>query len=104
MNYPATGDPANGDPANGDRTPSDQALARMRKYVDKYREKSGTSAHTDAYVTEGAVMGPAAHINEFGRPLCPCNFYAANTAHLPATLPCVCAHDSMQRCKYPHCL
>src|SRR5260370_27159473 len=100
MNYPATGDPANGDPANGDRTPSDQALARMRKYVDKYREKSGTSAHTDAYVTEGVVMGPAAHIDEFGRPLCPCNFYADKTAELAASRRLVCACDELKSFEY----
>jgi ferredoxin-thioredoxin reductase catalytic subunit len=55
------------EPQADDRTPSAQALSRIRKYVDKYREKTGTCGHPDAGVTEGVVLGLAAHIDEFGR-------------------------------------
>jgi ferredoxin-thioredoxin reductase catalytic chain len=88
----------------GDRTPSRQALSRIRNYVDKYREKSGTAAHPDPAVTEGVVLGLAAHIDEFGRPLCPCNFYADKGAELATSRRWVCACDEMKRYKYCHCL
>ena len=92
------------EPQTGDRTPSEQALSRIRKYVEKYREKSGTSAHPNADVTEGVVLGLAAHIDELGRPLCPCNFYPDKRAELAASRRWVCACDEMKRYKYCHCL
>lgn len=87
-----------------DRTPSEKALSRIRKYVAKYREKSGTSGHPDPNVTEGVVLGLAAHMDELGRPLCPCNFYPDKGAELAASRRWVCACDEMKRYKYCHCL
>jgi ferredoxin-thioredoxin reductase catalytic chain len=87
-----------------DRAPSEQALSRIRKYVEKYREKSGTSAHPNEEVTEGVVLGLAAHLDEFGRPLCPCNFYPDKNAELAVSRRWVCACDEMKRYKYCHCL
>jgi ferredoxin-thioredoxin reductase catalytic chain len=85
-------------------TPSKQALSRIRNYVEKYRAKSGTSAHPDPEVTEGVVLGLAAHLDELGRPLCPCNFYPDKGAELAAGRRWVCACDEMKRYKYCHCL
>jgi ferredoxin-thioredoxin reductase catalytic chain len=92
------------EPRAGDPSPSEQALSRIRKYVEKYREKSGTSAHPDPEVTEAVVQGLAAHLDEFGRPLCPCNFYPDKAAELAASRRWVCACDEMKRYKYCHCL
>jgi ferredoxin-thioredoxin reductase catalytic chain len=59
--------------------------------------------HPDRTVTETVVMGLAKHIEEVGRPLCPCNFYPdpKEEAKLRRW---ICACDEMQRYKYCHCL
>ena len=84
--------------------PTELSLDRVRRYVEKYRAKSGTSAHPDPDVTEAVVLGLAAHLDEFGRPLCPCNFYPDKAAELAASRRWVCACDEMKRWKYCHCL
>ena len=50
------------------------------------------------------MLGLAAHIDELGRPLCPCNFYPDKAAELAASRRWVCACDEMKRYKYCHCL
>lgn len=76
----------------------------MRNYVQKYWEKTGTSPHPTPGVTEAVVNGLAAHIDEFGRPLCPCNFYPDKKAELERSREWVCACDEMKIYKYCHCL
>ena len=84
--------------------PNEASIQRMRKYVDKYREKTGTTAHPDPKVTEAVVLGLAQNIDEVGRPLCPCNFYPDKQAEVDASRRWVCACDEMKRYKYCHCL
>jgi ferredoxin-thioredoxin reductase catalytic chain len=84
--------------------PSERALRRVRDYVAKYCEKSGTSLHPDRDVTQAVVLGLAANIDVLGRPLCPCNFYPDKAAELAAGRRWVCACDEMKRYKYCHCL
>ena len=84
--------------------PTARALHRVRDYVAKYCEKSGTSVHPDRDVTEAVLLGLAAHIDELGRPLCACNFYPYKAAELAAGRRWVCACDEMKRYKYCHCL
>jgi len=62
--------------------PSEKSMQRMRVYVQKYWEKSGTFPHPDKEVTEAVVLGLAGNIDEVGRPLCPCNFYPDKKAEL----------------------
>lgn len=50
------------------------------------------------------MLGLAANLDEFGRPLCPCNFYPDKAAELAASRRWVCACDEMKRFKYCHCL
>jgi ferredoxin-thioredoxin reductase catalytic chain len=85
-------------------TLGERALHRIRDFVDKYREKSGTSAHPDPDVTEAVVLGFAAHVDLLGRPLCPCNFYPDKAAELAESRRWVCACDEMKRYSYCHCL
>jgi ferredoxin-thioredoxin reductase catalytic chain len=92
------------DPQTTNGAPSERALHRVRDYVAKYCEKSGTSVHPDRDVTEAVVLGLAAHIDELGRPLCPCNFYPDKAAELAASRRWVCACDEMKWYKYCHCL
>ena len=53
--------------------PSEKAQQRMRVFVEKYCEKSGTHTHPDKDVT--VILGLAKNVDELGRPLCPCRFY-----------------------------
>ncbi len=83
--------------------PSQKNIDKMQKYADKFAEKSGTFLHPDASVTETVVEGLARHIEEVGRPLCPCNFYP-DKAEEAKSRRWVCACDEMQIYKYCHCL
>ena len=84
--------------------PSEAALRRIRRYIEKYREKSGTTAHPESEVTESVVLGLAANIDEVGRPLCPCNFYSDKKEEVTESRRWVCACDEMKQYKYCHCL
>ena len=76
----------------------------MRAYVEKYRVRSGTSAHPEASVTDGVIDGLARNIDEIGRPLCPCNFYPDREAEVKSSRRWLCACDEMKQFKYCHCL
>ncbi len=41
-------------------------------------------------------MGLASHIDEVGRPLCPCNFYPDKKAEVERSREWVCACDEMK--------
>jgi ferredoxin-thioredoxin reductase catalytic chain len=85
--------------------PSAATVEKIRKYVARYREKTGTTSHPDPEVTEAVVLGLAANMEEVGRPLCPCNFYADKRAELDEHgRRWVCACDEMKKWKYCHCL
>jgi ferredoxin-thioredoxin reductase catalytic chain len=85
--------------------PSPESIAKMTRYVDKYRVKSGTSGHPDPEVTKAVVLGLAANVEEVGRPLCPCNFYPDKEAELREHgRRWICACDEMKKWKYCHCL
>ena len=86
------------------KEPSEAALARMRRYVEKYRAKSGTSAHPDPEVTEAVIKGLALHVDELGKPLCPCNFYPNKKKEAAESRRWLCACDEMKRYKYCHCM
>jgi ferredoxin-thioredoxin reductase catalytic chain len=83
--------------------PSQKNIDKMQKYADKFAEKSGTFLHPDVSVTETVVEGLARHIEEVGRPLCPCDFYP-DKAEEAKSRRWVCACDEMQIYKYCHCL
>lgn len=83
--------------------PSEQAIQRMRKFVEKFCEKSGTFTHPDPEITEAVVLGLARNIDELGRPLCPCRFYPNKREEIKHRT-WVCACDDMQVYKYCHCL
>ena len=83
--------------------PSDIAIGRMRTFVRKYCEKSGTMTHPDPEVTEAVVLGLARNVDDLGRPLCPCRFYPDKKEELTHRT-WICACDDMQIYKYCHCL
>ncbi len=83
--------------------PSEKSLIKIDKFVKGFAEKSGTAMHPTPAVTEAVVKGLAAHMDEFGRPLCPCNFYPDKQAEAKLRR-WICACDEMQMYKYCHCL
>ena len=83
--------------------PSAANVDKMWAYARKYEEKSGTSLHPDRAVTETVVTGLARHIEQVGKPLCPCNFYPDPAAEAKNRR-WICACDEMQKYKYCHCL
>ena len=82
---------------------SEQSLQRIRKFVEKYCEKSGTFTHPGAGVTEAVVFGLAHHLDTLGKPLCPCRFYPDKKEEATHRT-WICACDDMQIYKYCHCL
>jgi ferredoxin-thioredoxin reductase catalytic chain len=84
--------------------PTQISLERIRKYVKKYREKTGTSAHPDPNVSQGVEGGLAIHLDVIGKPLCPCNFYPDKEQEAAESRRWVCACDEMKLYKYCHCL
>jgi len=83
--------------------PSEKSLEKIRKFVASCATRSGTSMHPNPAVTEAVIQGLAAHVDAFGRPLCPCNFYTDKNAEVKLRR-WICACDEMQIYKYCHCL
>ena len=83
--------------------PSEKAMQRMRNFIEKYCDKSGTTTHPNAEVTEAVVLGLAQNVDQIGRPLCPCRFYPDKNEEIKHRT-WICACDDMQIYKYCHCL
>jgi ferredoxin-thioredoxin reductase catalytic chain len=82
-----------------------ETIAKLRRYVETYRQKSGTTAHPDAEVSEVVIAGLARNLEEVGRPLCPCVFYPDRRQELQEHgRRWVCACDEMKKYKFCHCL
>ena len=84
-------------------TVSEESLQKLRRFVEKYCEKSGTTTHPDKDVTEAVVRGLAHHMDTLGKPLCPCRFYPDKKEEAKHRT-WICACDDMQIYKYCHCL
>lgn len=80
-----------------------ESLEKMWKFVRGFAKKSGTTFHPNPSVTEAVVSGLASHVDELGKPLCPCNFYPDKKAEARLRR-WICACDEMQIYKYCHCL
>ena len=83
--------------------PTPESTEKMWRYARKFAEKSGTAFHPDPEVTEVVINGLAVHVDQLGRPLCPCNFYPDKQAEAKERR-WICACDEMQIYKYCHCL
>ena len=81
--------------------PSEKSIQRMRVFVEKYCEKSGTTVSPVEGVTEQVILGLAQNIDEIGRPLCPCRFYPDKNEEVKHRT-WICACDDMQFYKYCH--
>ena len=83
--------------------PSEKNILKMRNFVEKYCEKSGTTTHPVEGVAEAVILGLAKYSDELGRPLCPCRFYPDKDEEIKHRT-WICACDDMQIYKYCHCL
>ena len=81
--------------------PTEKSIQRMRTFVDKYCEKSGTTVSPVEGVTDQVILGLAQNIDEIGRPLCPCRFYPDKNEEIKHRT-WICACDDMQIYKYCH--
>lgn len=84
-------------------SPSEKSQKRVRKLVEAYTNKSGTTTHPNDEVREAVELGLAKNIDEIGRPLCPCRFYPDKQEEIKHRT-WVCPCDDMQIYKYCHCL
>ena len=83
--------------------PSEDAIRRMRVFVEKYNAKFGTTVSPVEGVTESVILGLAKNVDDLGRPLCPCRFYPDKNEEVKHRT-WICACDDMQIYKYCHCL
>jgi ferredoxin-thioredoxin reductase catalytic chain len=65
-----------------DDQPSPEDLEKIRRFAERYAEKTGTTFHPDPEVTDAVIRGLARHRAELGRPLCPCRFYPDKAAEI----------------------
>ena len=83
--------------------PSEQSVKKMRSFVEKFCEKSGTVTHPVEGISEEVIQGLARYVDDLGRPLCPCRFYPDKAEEVKHRT-WICACDDMQIYKYCHCL
>ena len=87
------------------QTNQDQAknLESMRKFAEKYADRTGTYFCSDMSVTAAVIKGLAKHKQELGSPLCPCRHYKDKEAEVKRAYwncPCV----PMREEKKCHCM
>ncbi len=86
-----------------DDLPTEKSRKRIEKLVEVFTKKSGTMTHPDNVVTDAVVEGLAGHLDELGKPLCPCRFYPDKQEEVQHRT-WICPCDDMQIYKYCHCL
>jgi ferredoxin-thioredoxin reductase catalytic subunit len=80
---------------------SPRNIEKMRKFVRKFADKSGSFLHPQPEITEFLVIGLAKNIDELGKPLCPCMFFEDKQEELDKKF-WICPCEEMQRWKYCH--
>ena len=80
---------------------SPKNMRKMEKFVQNFSNKSGSYLHPQKEITEFLVIGLAKHIDEVGRPLCPCNYYEDKAEEVKSST-WICPCEEMQKWKYCH--
>ena len=80
---------------------SEKNMRKMEKFVQNFAKKSGSYLHPQKEITEFLVIGLAKHIDELGRPLCPCNYYEDKAEEVKSST-WICPCEEMQKWKYCH--
>lgn len=84
-------------------TDRDRNLESMRKFAEKYAQRTGTYFSQDLSITAAVIKGLAKHKQELGSPLCPCRHYQDKAAEVKKAYwncPCV----PMREAKKCHCM
>ena len=81
---------------------SQKNVDKMWKFARKFAEKSGSFLHPQEEITEFLVIGLAKHIDDLGKPLCPCNFYEDKEKEVATSNFWICPCEEMQKWKYCH--
>ena len=82
---------------------SDKNLESMRKFAEKYAERTDTFFCSSLATTAAVIKGLAKHKEELGSPLCPCRHYEDKQAEVKKAYwncPCV----PMREEKKCHCM
>ena len=78
-------------------------IESMRKFAEKYAQRTDTYFCSNLSVTAAVIKGLAEHKEEFGSPLCPCRHYQDKAAEVKKAYwncPCV----PMREEKKCHCM
>ena len=81
----------------------DKNLESMRKFAEKYAQRTDTYFCSNLSVTAAVIKGLAQHKQELGSPLCPCRHYEDKAAEVKKAYwncPCV----PMREEKKCHCM
>ncbi|MBW4534526.1 MAG: ferredoxin--nitrite reductase [Pleurocapsa minor HA4230-MV1] len=81
----------------------DKTLESMRKFAEKYAQRTDTYFCSNLSVTAAVIKGLAEHKQELGSPLCPCRHYQDKAAEVKKAYwncPCV----PMREEKKCHCM
>ena len=60
----------------------DHSLESMRKFAEKYAQRTDTYFCSNLSVTAAVIQGLAQHKQELGSPLCPCRHYQDKEAEV----------------------
>lgn len=77
--------------------------AIIDSYVSKYLERHGLNLHPEKEVSGAVIEGLIRHMEELGRPLCPCRFYP-DKQEAVAEREWLCPCNDMKKYKYCHCM
>jgi ferredoxin-thioredoxin reductase catalytic chain len=81
----------------------DKTLESMRKFAEKYAQRTDTYFCSNLSITAAVIKGLAEHKQELGSPLCPCRHYQDKAAEVKKAYwncPCV----PMRSEKKCHCM
>jgi ferredoxin-thioredoxin reductase catalytic chain len=88
---------------NQESKDQDKNLESMRKFAEKYAQRTDTYFCSNLSVTAAVIKGLAQHKQELGSPLCPCRHYEDKQAEVKKAYwncPCV----PMREEKKCHCM
>ncbi|MEJ5173609.1 MAG: ferredoxin-thioredoxin reductase catalytic domain-containing protein, partial [Hydrogenothermaceae bacterium] len=77
------------------KEPKKEIFEKMVNFANTFAERSGTVPNPNEDVRMAVIQGLASHVDELGKPLCPCNFYPNKEEEVKRRR-WICACDEMQ--------
>ena len=81
----------------------EKIIEKIKQFAQNFSKKSGTVINPNEEASKVVLDGLASHLQELGKPLCPCNFYPDKKEEVKKRR-WICPCDEMQIFKYCHCL